>query len=47
MVTEPAKEAETVTVEWDEITMQDEVDHANAKYLEARAQALRGKEATA
>lgn len=27
-------------VEWDEITMQDEVDHANAKYLTARARQL-------
>ena len=30
-----------VAVEWDEITMQDEVDHANAQYLMARAEALR------
>lgn len=29
-----------VSVEWDEITMQDEVDHANAQYLAARAKAL-------
>ncbi len=27
-------------VEWDEITMQDEVDHANARYLTARARQL-------
>ncbi len=27
-------------VEWDEITMQDEVDHANARYLTARAKQL-------
>ena len=27
-------------VEWDEITMQDEVDHANARYLTARAMQL-------
>ena len=28
------------SVEWDEITMQDEVDHANARYLTAQAQKL-------
>lgn len=28
------------TVEWDDITMQDEVDHANARYLTARARVL-------
>ena len=27
-------------VVWDEITMQDEVDHANARYLTARARKL-------
>ena len=27
-------------VEWEEITMQDEVDHANARYLTARARKL-------
>ena len=27
-------------VVWDEITMQDEVDHANARYLTARAKKL-------
>ena len=31
-------------VEWDEITMQDEVDHANARYLLAQARQLEGKE---
>lgn len=28
------------TVDWDDITMQDEVDHANARYLTARARQL-------
>lgn len=36
--------ADEVEVEWDEITMQDEVDHANAEYLAARTEAIRGKE---
>ena len=31
-------------VEWNEITMQDEVDHANARYLTARARQLEIKE---
>lgn len=31
-------------VEWDEITMQDEVDHANARYLNAQARQLEQKE---
>lgn len=35
-----SSEAEVV---WDEITMQDEVDHANAEYLAARTEALRQK----
>lgn len=30
-------------VEWDEITMQDEVDHANARYLTARARQIEEK----
>ena len=30
-------------VAWEEITMQDEVDHANAQYLQARAEEIRGK----
>ena len=33
-----------IAVEWEEITMQDEVDHANAEYLRARAEEIRGKE---
>ena len=32
-----------VAVDWDEISMQDEVDHANAAYLTARAEALQVK----
>ena len=32
--------SDEVAIEWDEITMQDEVDHANAAYLTARAAAL-------
>lgn len=32
-----------VSVEWDEISMQDEVDHANAEYLTARAEEIRRK----
>ena len=36
--------ADEARVVWDEITMQDEVDHANARYLTARAEALAGKE---
>ena len=28
------------SLEWEEITMQDEVDHANARYLTARAKKL-------
>ena len=31
-------------VQWEEITMQDEVDHANARYLTARARQLEQKE---
>lgn len=31
-------------VEWEEITMQDEVDHANARYLNAQARQLEQKE---
>ncbi|MGI6255305.1 MAG: serine/threonine protein phosphatase, partial [Acutalibacter sp.] len=31
-------------VEWDEITMQDEVDHANARYLNAQARQLEREE---
>ena len=31
-------------VEWEQITMQDEVDHANARYLTARARQLEQKE---
>ncbi len=34
--------ADDVEIEWDEITMQDEVDHANAVYLLARAGAVNG-----
>lgn len=34
-------------VEWEEITMQDEVDHANAEYLKARTEELRRKEGNA
>ena len=33
-------------VEWDEITMQDEVDHANARYLTAQARQLEREEET-
>ncbi|MFR5135305.1 MAG: hypothetical protein ACLTEG_09475, partial [Acutalibacter sp.] len=33
-------------VEWEQITMQDEVDHANARYLNARARQLERKEET-
>ena len=36
--------APEVGVEWDEITMQDEVDHANARYLNAQARELERKE---
>ena len=36
--------SDEVAIEWDEITMQDEVDHANAEYLAARTAALRGEE---
>lgn len=32
--------------EWEQITMQDEVDHANARYLNARARQLERKEET-
>ena len=35
---------DAVAVEWDEITMQDEVDHANAQYLKAKTEQLRGKD---
>ena len=35
---------DAVEIEWDEITMQDEVDHANAQYLAARAEEIRRKE---
>ena len=38
--------SDEMDVVWDEITMQDEVDHANAAYLTARADALRRKEET-
>lgn len=31
------------SIEWDEITMQDEVDHANAEYLEARSELSRAQ----
>ena len=30
-------------VEWEEITMQDEVDHANARYLNAKTRAIEEK----
>lgn len=36
--------SDEVAIEWDEITMQDEVDHANAEYLAARTAALKGEE---
>lgn len=35
--------ADEVSIEWDEITMQDEVDHANAAYLMARTAELQRK----
>ena len=35
--------SDEVAIEWDEITMQDEVDHANAAYLTARAAALENR----
>ena len=35
---------DAVEIEWDEITMQDEVDHANAQYLTVRAEEIRRKE---
>lgn len=35
---------DAVEIEWDEITMQDEVDHANAQYLTARAEEIHRKE---
>ena len=31
---------DTVEIDWDEITMQDEVDHANAAYLMAKTNQL-------
>ena len=31
---------DTVEIDWDEITMQDEVDHANAAYLMAKTEQL-------
>ena len=37
---------DTVAIEWDEITMQDEVDHANAAYLAARTADLEQKRQT-